>query len=175
MTSRTAWVTGNGNSGAGLTPLAAFSTTSGADLNVGLATGSSIMSSTIIDNSPTGNLDVFVGFSYVGALGSSSAIAVGATIALWLAVLQGDGSTYGDGLLTAGTAFAGAPAWPPFATIYLYGSTRTTVIGSTFANGPLVLPPVKFRVVAQNNAGFTLGTTTTNQCYIQTANLNLNN
>ncbi len=175
MTGRSAWVTGNGNSGAGLTPLAAFSATSAADLNAGLANGFSMMSSVIIDNSPTGGLDQFAGFSYVGALASSNTIAPSANISLWLACLEGDGTTYGDGLLTAGSGFNGTPGWAPFAIIPLYVSTRTTIIGNTWANGPLVIPPVKFRLIAQNNTGFTLGGTTTNQCYIQTANQNLNN
>jgi hypothetical protein len=174
MAARTAWTPGNGN-GAGLTWLAAFSASSGADLNVGLTNGQSIMSSVVYDNSPTGGLDQFCGFSYVGALGTSSAIAAGATIPIWLACLEGDGSTYGDGLLTAGSAFAAFPGWQIFTAIPLYPSTRTTVIGNTFANGPLVLPPCKFRVVAGNNTGFTLGVTTTNQCYIATFNQNLNN
>ena len=175
MANRTAWTPGNGNSGAGLTYLAAFSASSGADLNVGLTNTQCMMSSVVYDNSPTGALDQFVGFSYIGALASSSAIVSGANIAIWLAVLQADGTTYGDGLLTAGSAFSGAPGWFPFATIGLTASTRTTVIGNTFASGPLVFPPVKFRPIVQNNTGFTLGTTTTNQCYIATANSFLNN
>lgn len=175
MTSRTSWTAGNGNSGSGLNWLAAFSATTGADLNVGLTNGQSMMSSVIYDNSVTGALDQFGAFSYVGALGSSSAIAAGANIAIWLACLEGDGSTYGDGLLTAGSAFSGTPGWSPFAVIPLYASTRTTVIGNTFANGLLALPPCKFRPIVQNNTGFTLGVTTTNQCYIATCNINLNN
>ncbi len=174
MTGRSAWVTGNGNSGAGLTWLAAFSGTTGVDLNLGLANGHSVMSSVIYDNSITGALDQFCAFSYVGAIGSS-AIAAGANIAIWLACLEGDNTTYGDGLFTSGSDFTGAPGWAPFATISLYPSTRTTVIGNTFAYGPLVLPPCKFKPIVQNNSGFTLTGTTTNQCYIATFNQNLNN
>ena len=158
-----------------MTPLAAFSGSSGADLNVGLTNTQSMMSSVVIDNSPTGGLDQYFGLSYVGALSGSNAIAAGALLNIWLACLQGDGTTYGDGLLTAGTAFSGTPGWPPVASIQLYASTRTTFFGGTLANGPLILPPVKQRIIIQSLTGFTLGGTTTNQCYIQTFNQNLNN
>jgi hypothetical protein len=170
MANNTQWSNGKSNSGFGLPYYAAFSTVSGADLNVGLTSGQSMMSSVVLDFSfSSGTPDQFITISYVGALGSSSTIGAGANIALWIAYLQGDNSTYGDGLLTAGSAFSGGPAWTPFAIIPLYASTRSSVIGDTSG----IMKPLKCRLIVQNNTSFTLGVTTTNQCYIGTYNQNL--
>lgn len=169
MTARTAWTAGNG---AGLTWTTAFNATSGADLNVGLTNGQSVMSSGSAVANGT-NLDQFAALSFEGALGSSSAIAAGANLAFWLALLNEDGSTYGDNLMTAGSAFSGTPGWSaPIAVMPLYASTRTSVYGQVSG---IVLPPVNFLWVMQNNTGFTLATGTSNVCKFITYNQALNN
>jgi hypothetical protein len=168
MANRTSWVAGNG---VGLTWTTAFNAGSGLDLNVGLQNGYSILaSSTAIANGT--NLDQFAAVSFVGALGSSSAIAAGANLAFWLAMLNEDGTTYGDNQLTAGTAFNGTPSWgPPTFVLPLYASTRTSIIGQISG---VVLPPTSFLFVMQNNSGFTLATGTSNVCKYITYNQNLN-
>lgn len=167
MANRTSWTAGNG---VGLSWTTAFNATSGADLNAGLTNGQSMLSSSSAITNSTA-LDQLAALSFVGALGSSSAIAAGANLTFWIAPLNEDGSTYGDNLLTAGTAFSGTPAWGPAAVIPLYPSTRTSVIGSATS---IVLPPINFLWIMQNNTGFTLGTGTTNVCKYITYNQNLN-
>lgn len=168
MTSTTGWAGGRLNSGLGWTT--AFSATSGHDLNVGLTNTQSIMSSNGAITNGT-SLDQFLALSFEGAI-SSSAIAAGANLAFWLAYLNEDGTTYGDNLMTPGTAFSGTPGWgPPDAVMQLYASTRTSVVGQA---GGIILKPIDFLLVCQNNVGFTLGTGTTNVCKFLTYNINLN-
>lgn len=170
MANRTAWAAGNG---VGLTWSTAFTATSGADLNVGLTNGQSMMSSLAAVANGT-NLDQFAALSFQGAV-SSSAIATGANLAFWIATLNEDGSTYGDNLMTPGTAFGSTgtpPGWaPPVVIMPLFASTRTSIIGQVQG---IILPPTNFLWVMQNNTGFTLGTGTTNACKFITYNQNLN-
>jgi hypothetical protein len=158
---RTSWTAGNGQ---GLTWGAIINS---ADM-ASMPNGDSVLSSVTGVANGT-NLDQFMDISCELTI-ASSAVAAGANLALWIYPLQEDGSTYGDGLLTAGTAAAVTPAIPPAAVIPLYASTRTTIIGQANA---LVLPPGTFKVVIQNNTGFAL-TSGTQTCDYRTYNINLN-
>jgi hypothetical protein len=169
MANRTAWVAGLG---AGLTWTNAFATASNADLNATLTPGNSMLSSaTAIDNAT--NLDQFMAVSFVGAVNSGpQAIAQGAYLAFWIAYLNEDATTYGDGLMTAGSVFTGAPGWgPPDFVMPLYASTRTIIQGQV---KNIVIPPIKFALACQNGTGWQLATGTTNVCKFITYNQNLN-
>ena len=106
------------------------------------------------------NLDKFMSVSAVLAC-ASAAIGAGDNITLWAAGLQADGTTYGDGLLTAGTPANLTPGWSPVATIPLYASTRTTIIGSMDG---ILIPPRTIKFIMQPNiaaaAGLGSGTQT---------------
>jgi hypothetical protein len=164
MANRTAWT--GGNLGPGLGWISAFNT---ADLNA-LATGASVLSSVAAFANGTA-LDQFCDISLKCAI-ASSAVAAGANMGVWLAMLQNDGTTLGDGLLTAGTqAAAWTPAWPPIASVPLYASTRTSLIGGQTG---VLLPPGSFALILQNGSGFALAASG-NTVSIRTYNVNLNN
>lgn len=160
---RTAWTSGNGQGDAAWGTLV-----NSADM-ASMTNGESVLSSVAGIANGTNN-DQFMDISCELTI-SSSAVAAGANIAFWLAPLQEDGTTYGDGLLTAGTAASLTPAWAPLATMPLYASTRTSLIGQ--ANG-IVIPPETFKIIMQNNSGFAL-TSGTQTCSYKTYNQNLNN
>ena len=163
MSNRTAWTAGNG---AGLTWTTLINS---ADM-ASMATGASVLSSVSGIANGT-NLDQFMSISAQLAI-SSSAVAAGANLAFWLADLQSDGSTYGDGLLTAGTPSTSfTPGWNPIAVIPLYASTRATLVGSV---NNIIIPPKTFAVIIQNNSGFSLTSGTQTVKYI-TYNQQLNN
>jgi hypothetical protein len=159
---RTSWTAGNGQG------LSWGAIVNSADM-ASMTNGESVLSSVTGVANGT-NLDQFMDISCELTI-ASSAVAAGANLALWIYPLQEDGTTYGDGLLTAGTAAAVTPAIAPAAVIPLYASTRTTIIGQ--ANG-IVIPPQTFKVVIQNNSGFAL-TSGTQTCDYKTYNQNLNN
>lgn len=146
MTSLTAWA--NGTLAAAWTP--AFAA---ADLN-GLPYLASVMSSlTPFDN--TVALDQFADFSYVGTLVGASLIAAGSGLGVSLAILQADGTTYGDGRLTAGAQLAAyQPLIDPLGGVSFPPGTITNIIGD-FGYAPL--RPVVFRLVMTNYTGFALG------------------
>ena len=80
---------------------------------VGLVSGNSAISNTLVIPNGTG-LDQFARHLAVQlTIATSSAILAGANITMWLAMLQQDGSTYGDGLLLAGVPATYTPPWPP--------------------------------------------------------------
>jgi hypothetical protein len=116
-----------------------------------MVTGNSAISNAISIANGTG-LDQFMDISIQLAI-ASSAVAAGANVAIWLAMLQQDGTTYGDGILVAGTPAAVTPPWPPIAVIPLYASTRTSLTGQV--NG-IIIPPGSFKAILQNNSGFAL-------------------
>lgn len=147
MANNTAWVGGSINSG-----LAWATLISSGDLtSLGTTTNTVIANSVSIANG-TG-LDQFMDISIQLAIGSST-IAAGANIAIWLAMLQQDGSTYGDNMIIAGTPAAYTPPWPPVAVFPLWAATgRTTLIGQV--NG-IIIPPGSFKAILQNNSGFAL-------------------
>lgn len=166
MTSRTAWTTGNGNSGAGLTWTTGINSS---DL-ASMATANSVLSS-VADIANGTNLDMFMDISAILAI-SSSTIAAGANLAFWLYALQEDGSTYGDGLLVAGTQAAKTPAFVPCAIMPLIAAAaQTALVGFS---QQIIIPPGSFRLAIQNNSGFTL-TAGTQTVKFRSYNLNLNN
>jgi hypothetical protein len=165
MAARTAWTAGNGQ---GLTWGTLINSV---DMTAGpLATANTVLSSVAGIANGT-SLDMFMDIS-AECLIASSTVVVGANLAFWFYDLQEDGSTYGDGKLTAGTGAAITPVWPPCAVIPLYAAvTQTTLIG--IAKG-IVMPVGTFAVAIQNNSGFTL-TSGTQTVKYRTYNINLNN
>jgi hypothetical protein len=162
MTSKTAWVAGNGQ---GLTWGTAINSS---DL-ASMANAKTVLSS-VADIANGTNLDQFMDVSVRCAI-SSSTIAAGANLALWIYELLDDGSTYGDGQLTAGTAATITPTFPPCAIIPLVAAaSQTTLVG--YANG-IIIPPGAFRLAIQNNSGFAL-TSGTQVVKYRTYNINLN-
>lgn len=138
-----------------------------ANLN-SMINGNSVLSSTTAFTNGTA-LDQFMDISAICTV-ASSAIVAGANLGIWLAMLQEDGSTLGDGLLTAGTQATYTAPWPSIATIPLAASTRTTLTGGLTG---LLIPPGTFALILQNNSNFTFAAST-NACQIRTYNLNLN-
>lgn len=163
MTNLTAW--------AGSTGSIAYQSAFGAELNVagGIATGMSILSSVVFDN--TTGAGQFLDVSFVGALTTASAVIAGSAIGFSLAVLQRDGVTFGDGRLTAGAApVTYQPILDPLMAIPVVPGTITNIIGDI---GLGVLRPVKFSLILTNNLGFTLAATG-NSCSISQYRQNLN-
>ena len=169
MANNTAW-SGGLLTGVGIAYQPAFNAT---DLN-GLAAGASVMSSVApFDN--TISLDEFMDISFVGALLTATAFPAGWSIAFFLAVLQGNGSTYGDGRLTPGTQVAGtvySPIMDPLGGIQPATNTTaaTPIIGDV---GGIVIRPRKFALICQNNTTVALAATG-NSCYISTYRQNMN-
>jgi hypothetical protein len=163
MTSRAAWTAGNGQ---GLTWGTLINS---ADL-ASMTNGKTVLSS-VADIANGTNLDLYMDVSAICAI-SSSTIAAGANLALWLYALQEDGSTYGDGQLAAGTPAAVTPTFPAIGTMPLVAAaSQTTLVG--FCQG-ILIPPGSFRVALQNNSGFTF-TAGAQSVKYRTYNLNLNN
>lgn len=160
MTSRTAWVAGNGVGFTWTTAIASANMAS-------LANGSSVMDSTDISNQS--NLDIFADIS-ISLLIASSTIASGANIALWLYALNQDGTTYGDNHLTTSGA-AVTPSASPIAVVPCFAAaTQTAIIGQAIG---IIIPPGTFRWAMQNNSGFAL-TAGTQTIKYRTYNTNLN-
>jgi hypothetical protein len=168
MANKTAWVAGNGP---GLTWTTAFNTTdfTTSDSSSLLANTHTVLSS-VAAFTNSSNLDQFMNISLRLSI-SSSTIAAGANFSFWIYYLLDDGSTYGDGQLTAGTAAAKTPAVPLCGAVNLFAAaSQTSLVGSIMG---VPLAPVDFKLAIQNNSGFTL-TNTTTVCKIQTYNINLN-
>lgn len=138
------WVAGSGQ---GLTWSSALNST---EVN-SLANGNAVLTATQIDNSSA--LDMFMDVSF--SLGSVTTVGV-PILGLYLYPLNEDGTTYGDSRF--GTTAAGPPpgnyligqAGLPVGTQALTGIFRNLV------QGPLVIPPAKFKLVLQNSAGVAL-------------------
>jgi hypothetical protein len=164
MANCTAWTAGNG---AGYTWTSLFAT---ADLE-GLVNGDSVLSSlSAIANQSNQDLYGELAIEAVIASGKPSA---GANFMVWLAELGEDGSTYGDGQLTAGTPAAYTPPWPPCAVFAIQSvNTVTSLIGPPQL---ILLPFNSFRCILQNNTGITLSSSTASVAKLITGNLNLNN
>lgn len=162
MTNRTAWTAGNGQG------LSWGTLINSADL-ASMATGKSVLSS-VSDIANGTNLDMWMDISVRCAI-SSSTIVAGANLALFLYALLDDGSTYGDGQLTAGSQASLTPTFPPVGTIPLVAAAlQTTLVG--FIQG-IQLPPGSFRFALQNNSGFSF-TSGTQVAKYRTYNMNLN-
>lgn len=157
MASRTAWTAGNG---AGLT----WAT---ANANAGtLGNGNSVLDSTDIANGT--NLDIFADVSFSCTI-SSSTIAAGANLAFYLALLNQDGTTYGDNHVTT-TPAAAAPSYAPVAVVPLFAAASQTSLIGIYQG--IILPPGTFRWIVQNNSGFAFTAATIKY---RTYNTNLNN
>lgn len=163
MTSRTAWVAGNGQGFTWGTVI------NSADM-ASMVTAASVFSS-VADIANQTNLDMFMDLS-ASLVISSSTIAAGANLAFFLAALNQDGTTYGDGQFTNGTQKTQTPTYPPCAVMPLFAAaSQTALIG--FCQG-IIIPPGSFRLGVQNNSGFTL-TAGTQTVKYRTYNINLNN
>jgi hypothetical protein len=162
MANTTAWIGGNG---VGLT----WSTLINSSDLASIANGSIVLS-TVADIANGTALDQFMDISAICAI-SSSTIAVGANLAFFLYALNEDGSTYGDGQLTAGTQAAKTPATILLGTVNIPAvASTTTLVG--YIQG-IIIPPGAFRVAMQNNSGFAL-TSGTQTVKYRTYNQNLN-
>ena len=157
MTNRLAWTAGNG---------VGF-TWSVANANAGtLANGNSVLDSTDILNQTA--LDIYADVS-ISLTIASSTIAAGANMTFWIAMLNQDGTTYGDNKVTT-TPAAVTPSYSPAAVIPTNpGTAQTSIIGNAFG---IIIPPGTFRWLVQNNIGFTLTAATIKY---RTYNMNLNN
>lgn len=151
MSGRTAWTAGNG---AGLTWTNMFAS---GDLT-SLAAGASVMSSATAVANGT-NLDQLADVSVEITISSSTPTA-GSYIGLWLAPLAQDGSTYGDGTLTAGTQKTSfTPAWQPVAFVPIANVAMTKMI-AYFQGVPL--PPNGFTWVIANGTSVAFSSTAAN-------------
>jgi hypothetical protein len=111
-----------------------------------LASGNAILSDLTLDNSTT--LDMFADFSV--ALGSIT-VAAPNYLGVYLAPLNQDGSTFGDG------RFASAAAGPPSTTYYV-GSIAVPT-GAAANEGMvrgIILPPGQFKFLVYNQLGAAL-------------------
>lgn len=168
MANRSAWTAGNGP---GLTWTSAFNTVDFTTSDGGAVLGNThtVLSSVAAFANST-NLDQFMDISLRLSIASSTIVA-GANFTFWLYYLLDDGTTYGDGQLTAGTAAAKTPSVFSCASIPIYAAaTQTSLVGSYTG---ILLRPGDFKLAIQNNCGFQL-TGTTTVCKIQTYNINLN-
>jgi hypothetical protein len=163
MASRTAWTAGNGQ---GLT----YGTLINSADMASMTTAQTVVSS-VADIANGTNLDMFMDISYLLAIASST-IAAGANFAFWIYALNEDGSHYGDGQFTNGTAASLTPAFPPCGVSAIPAVATTTNMYGYIQQ--IVIPPGSFRVAIQNNSGFTL-TAGTQTVKYRTYNLNLNN
>jgi len=163
MANRTAWVAGNGQ---GLT----WGTLINSADMASMTNGQTVVSS-VADIANGTNLDLWMDISYKLVI-SSNTIAAGANFSFWIYALDQDGSTYGDGQFTNGTAASLTPAFPPCAVAGIPAVASTTNM-SGFCQ-QIIIPPGSFRVAIQNNSGFAL-TSGTQTVKYRTYNLNLNN
>ena len=162
MANRTAWAAGLG---VGFTWTTAINS---ADM-ASMATANTVVSS-VTDITNQTALDQFMDIS-ASLVISSSTIAAGANLAFWIYALNEDGSTYGDGQFTNGTAAAKTPTFPPCALMPLVAAaSQTALLG--FVQG-IIIPPGSFRLAIQNNSGFSL-TSGTQTVKYRTYNINLN-
>jgi hypothetical protein len=145
----------------------AFASLMTTELNA-LGNGNAIRGSTSVDNAT--NLDVFVEFGFLG--GGSTTLAGSPFLSLYLYLLNGDASTYGDG------RFGAAAVGPPPASYFVgYMGTlatgATTLVG-TFSRpdgqGTLIqLPRGIWRPVLYNATGVAMAATG-NVLYYRTTN-----
>jgi hypothetical protein len=171
MVNRSAWAGGNLNSGN-----VAYQLAFGNEINgIPVATPTNpncVMSSLTFDN--TTSLDEFLDISMVGTIPGASTIPIGAGLAFWMAILQGDGINYGEGnqRISAGNlAPTYVPAYPSIGGISFQQSISGSITVISGDIGGISLRPVKFGLIAQNNSGFVINPC---QVWIRTYNQNLN-
>ena len=159
MTNKTGWTAGR------LFSDLAWHAGFGSEAN-GLVNGNSVLSSVIFNNDS--GLDQVVDVSFVGTITSATLVA-GSGVSLWLAMLAGDGTTYGDGQFTT-TPAALTPPWFAFAFFpFRIGAAITSLVGS---QPLLAVPPGKFKLIVQNN--LQSPTLTAAQVYLRSYDQDLN-
>jgi hypothetical protein len=169
MTALTAW--SGGSLGGGTT--AFFPAFNAADMN-SLANLASVLSS-ILQFDNTAGANQFMDVSFTGAIAASSTIAAGAGLAFFLACLEADNSTIGDGRMTAGTQVASTTYTPmnnPIGGIPIAPGTAITNIAGCLLG--VTLPPRKFALIMQNQTGFALAAGGVCSCQISTYRQNTN-
>lgn len=146
---------------------AAFNT---ADL-ASMAHGNSVMSS-VADIANGTNLDVYLDVSMALAITSTTPTA-GDFVAFYIAYLNQDGSTYGDGSFPSGTQKAWLPSWQNVAAIPLQtgAGALTSLVGMQTG---IIIAPGSFRLVcALSTASIALSSGTQTVKY-RTYEMNLN-
>jgi hypothetical protein len=162
MASRTAWVAGLGQ---GLTWGTAINS---ADM-ASMTNGQTVVSS-VADIANGTNLDILADLSFQLVIASST-IAAGANFTFWIYPLDQDGSKYGDGQFTNGTAASLTPSLTSCGYCQIPAVASTTNMYGYYQG--IVLPPGSFRFAMQNNSGFSL-TSGTQTVKYKTYNTNLN-
>ena len=119
----------------------------------GLATGASVLSTVVIPNQTS--LDKLMDLSFAFTLAAPQTIPANAYVVFWLAYLNQDGSTYGDGLMTPGTAYAThTPLWPACGSFNNFpAGSQTVLVG---ACPGIQIAPGALALITQQNIGFTL-------------------
>lgn len=167
MSNKTSWISGTGQ---GLSSWSARTVAFGTADLTSLADSKSVLSSGTAQANQT-NLDIYADISVQVTVGSSTPRA-GGYIGIWLAMLAQDGTTYGDGQLTAGTQTTYVPPWSPLCIIPLANQAMTLMAGA--ATG-VVLPPEQFQFILYNFSNVTFSATAGNNVVsFKTYNLNLN-
>ena len=121
-----------------------------ADLNSLPATACVLSSLAPFDNTIS-SPDQFMDISAVCTVASTAPIS-GSGLSFWLALLQGNGTTLGDGRLTAGSQVLSSVYSPPWAPLPFIpsqiGTSITSVVGDS---GLVTIRPKKFALIVQNN------------------------
>ena|ERR1700757_2149908 len=166
MTGRTAWTSGNGQ---GYTWGTLFN---GSDL-VSMPSGDAVLSTVTAIANQT-NQDIYMDVSIEMTIGSATPSA-GASVSLYAYYLLGDGTTYGDGQLVAGTQKAYVPQGNQLVGVLPIETSAAVTLMCGMLNGVVIYPgTVLFALY--NGTGVTLSATAGN-CVVKyrTYNLNLNN
>jgi hypothetical protein len=163
MASKTSWAEG---AGVGFTWTTLIN---GSDM-ASLASGSAVLSS-VADIANQTNLDMFMDVSVQLTIASATPSA-GATIALYLAYLQADGTTYGSGEMASAGTITRAPAMVPI-TRQIQSTAATTLMSADFIG--IQIAPGSFRVAIYNGTGLSFSATNGNNVVkYRTYNINLN-
>ena len=121
----------------------AITTVMSADLNA-LGNGSSVLSTTVVDNST--NLDLVNNWELV--ITSTSSMTANTVMSMWL-VVSIDGTNYAEG--TSANAAQPSMWWGDFEIPRAANSFRLALVGGKSC--PLFLPPLKFKPLIKNGSG----------------------
>ncbi len=166
MANRTSWTPGNGAGSSWTTAINSSDMAS-------MTTGKTVLS-TVADIANWTNLDQFIQISWSLVIASSTTTAA-SILSFYLYYLNQDGTTYGDGQLTAGTAATITSSVLPCFTWNIPAlAGTTTMVGNSMGGGPILVSPGSFRLAILQGSGFTL-TAGTQTVKIETFNQNLNN
>lgn len=164
MANRTQWTAGNG---VGLTWTSCFAS---ADLTSLVDSKAILSSSTAVSNGTS--LDMYADIS-VEITVTSSTPRSGGFIAMYLALANQDGTTFGDGILVAGTSLTYTPPYAPVGMVSLANTAMTLMAGTIQG---ILLPPGSFNFVLYNFSNVTFSATASNNVVkYRTYNVNLNN